>query len=198
MLILTTVSLLIPPITARILLNYKQIPYTTEWTEFPDIAHKFKSLGLTPNSDGTPYTCPMIRDSNGKYIMGSGAIAAELEKQYPEPPLYLDSPLLPKVQAAIMQVMGPLRAQASSTLLSDVLSERSADYWREKAEAKFGMPLATLQEQNAGEKAWEKVVPTIKEIGDLLKAEGGPFLMGKTGRFFEQYFANDRPRWLSC
>jgi hypothetical protein len=32
--------------TARFLLNYKSLPYKTEWTEYPDIAPKFKALYL--------------------------------------------------------------------------------------------------------------------------------------------------------
>ena len=29
---------------ARLALNYKKIPYTTEWVEYPDLAPKFKAL----------------------------------------------------------------------------------------------------------------------------------------------------------
>ena len=29
---------------ARMILNYKNINYKTEWTEYPDLAPKFKSL----------------------------------------------------------------------------------------------------------------------------------------------------------
>jgi len=30
--------------TARLLLNYKDLPYKTEWVEYPDVAPKFKGL----------------------------------------------------------------------------------------------------------------------------------------------------------
>ena len=29
---------------ARMVLNFKGIPYTTEWVEYPDLAPKFKAL----------------------------------------------------------------------------------------------------------------------------------------------------------
>lgn len=37
-------------IVARIVLNYKAIPYTTSWTEYPDIAPTLSPLGVQPNS----------------------------------------------------------------------------------------------------------------------------------------------------
>jgi glutathione S-transferase len=37
--------------------------------------------------------------------MESRAIAAVLEKEFPSPPLYLDSPILPKVEALMPKIM---------------------------------------------------------------------------------------------
>ena len=45
------------------------------------------------------------------------------------------------------------------------------------------MPLSQLEKEEGGDKAWEKAEPLFKELGDWLRANGGPFLLGKTGKF---------------
>ena len=44
------------------------------------------------------------------------------------------------------------------------------------------MPLAQVEREKGGEGAWEAAEPKWRELGALLRAEGGPFFMGKTGR----------------
>ncbi|PPQ79766.1 hypothetical protein CVT25_003319 [Psilocybe cyanescens] len=78
----------------RISLNFKGIPYTTQWIEFPDIEPLFKKLGIPPSrnkADGSPfYTIPAIHDpSTGVYITDSILIAEYLDKTYPEKPLII-------------------------------------------------------------------------------------------------------------
>ncbi|KAH9480873.1 Glutathione S-transferase-like protein ustS [Psilocybe cubensis] len=81
---------------ARFSLNYKGIPYTTHWIEFPDIEPTFKKLGVPPSStqpDGSPYyTVPTIYDpSTGVYVSDSILIADYLDKTYPDKPLLFPS-----------------------------------------------------------------------------------------------------------
>ena len=51
------------PWKTRLVLNYKGLPYKTEWTEYPDLASKFSSLGVPKNTaEGVPpYTSPCVR-----------------------------------------------------------------------------------------------------------------------------------------
>ncbi|KAH9480875.1 Glutathione S-transferase-like protein ustS [Psilocybe cubensis] len=75
----------------RLSLNFKRIPYTTQWVEFPDIEPLYKKLGIPPSknkADGTPfYTIPAIHDpSTGAYITDSILIAEYLDKTYPDSP----------------------------------------------------------------------------------------------------------------
>ena len=46
------------------------------------------------------------------------------------------------------------------------------------------MPLPQLEKEMGGDDAWVNATPALKELGTLLKTEGGPFLMGKTGEAF--------------
>ena len=74
------------------ILNYKRIPYTTEWVEYPDLAPKFRTLNIPPNPKDAPgyfadYSSPCLQYSDGTYQMDSWPIAHELEKRYPEPSL---------------------------------------------------------------------------------------------------------------
>jgi hypothetical protein len=75
-------------------LNFKGLPFKTEWLEYPDIKPTLIKLGVAPSStlpDGSPfYTLPVISDPNkvtadGKpTIVGDSQVIAEyLDKQYP-------------------------------------------------------------------------------------------------------------------
>ena len=166
---------------ARLLLNLKGIPYKTEWIEYPDLAPTLKSFGIPPNPEGTAYTSPTIRIGD-KYIMDSLKIATELEKQYPSPPLHVDSPLVSKVQNIVLGGIGSLRGVIMPRIPDKLLNQPSFDYWVASREAKYGMSLPQYAKEKGGDDAWEKAMPALKELGTILKAEGGPFVLGKTGK----------------
>ncbi|KAF9519898.1 hypothetical protein BS47DRAFT_1387833 [Hydnum rufescens UP504] len=97
---------------SRIALNYKGIPFTTEWVEYPDIAPKFKALGLAPNPEGTPYTAPVIRytppgSKEGQYTMDSSAIADFLDRTFPARALYRGSPQSQRAQREFRDLIQP-------------------------------------------------------------------------------------------
>ncbi|KAL9129570.1 MAG: hypothetical protein Q9175_007261, partial [Cornicularia normoerica] len=164
----------------RLVLNLKGIPYKTEWLEYPDIAPTLKSFGIPPSEPpATAYTSPAIRISD-KYVMDSRKIADVLEKEHPSPSLHLDSPMLKKVEELIPQCTSPIRPVFLPRVPRSVLSPRSAEYFERTREATFGMPLSQVEKEKGGESAWEAAEPKWKELGALLKAQGGPFFMGKT------------------
>ena len=96
---------LLTEITARLGLNYKGLPYKTEWTEYPDIAPKYKSFGLAANTPAinptAEYSIPAARMPDGTYIMDSLAIARALETLQPEPSLRLDTGYVERTQSII-------------------------------------------------------------------------------------------------
>ncbi|KIP07685.1 hypothetical protein PHLGIDRAFT_70589, partial [Phlebiopsis gigantea 11061_1 CR5-6] len=75
----------------RYALNYKGLPHTTEWIEYPDIEDTLRALDAPHTStwpDGRPYyTLPMIFDPNTqRRVVDSAAIAKYLDTAYPATP----------------------------------------------------------------------------------------------------------------
>ena len=114
--------------------------------------------------------------------MDSAKIAAELETQYPEPPLHVDSPNLAKVEAGVLNMFMHLRPAMIPLVPRRLLNTASVEYFERTRKERIGMSLAQWEKEQGGDEAWEKATPAIKEVGDMLRANGGPFLLGKTGR----------------
>jgi glutathione S-transferase len=70
----------------RLVLNYKQIPYTTIGVHYPDIAEVSQKLGLSANERWPQWTVPII-EHDGKVVRDSYAIAKYLDQQFPERPV---------------------------------------------------------------------------------------------------------------
>jgi glutathione S-transferase len=172
-------------LTARLILNYKKIPYTTIWIEYPDIAPAFSSKGIPPNDPSSvpwEYTAPAIRLPNGEYLMESSAIAARLDAIYPEPALPMKTPDPAIVTGIFERLLTPLK----SILLigvHDILNPRSQDYFRQDREQKFVESLdqwrrerKQLEEDDGVAKAVKPQIDTL--VAMLQESESGPWLMG--------------------
>ncbi len=113
--------------------------------------------------------------------MDSRKIAAELEKLHPSPSLHLDSAVLPQVEELIPKaIMGPLRGVCMPKIPRNLLNKPSAVYFEKTRAERFGCSLAEFEKKTPENEAWEEAEPGLKEMGDLLKKEGGPFFLGKT------------------
>lgn len=98
--------------SARLLLNFKNIPYRTHWLEYPDIASAFESLNVKPNpsSAPTPYSIPAITLPDGKtHIMDSMNIAEHLDQTHPSPPIHLNDPITEKTVNAVTELFNSIR-----------------------------------------------------------------------------------------
>ena len=114
--------------------------------------------------------------------MESKAIATRLERDHPSPPLHMDSPKLKQVEQLLSKIRDPLKA-VWMPRVPNILPERSKEYFeRTRAEA-LGKPLEEFAKLNGGEEAWIEAMPGIKELGELIKKEGGPFVMGDSREF---------------
>ncbi|KIL59550.1 hypothetical protein M378DRAFT_26957 [Amanita muscaria Koide BX008] len=139
----------------RITLNYKGIPYKTEWLEFPEIEEKCKEMGIPPSStrpDGSGvYTVPAIWDPRTKVgISESNRIAQYLDKTYPDTPSVLFDGIEVYDQVINSATNVPELRSLGSFLMPYHLSLQnpvSQEYYKRKIEARFG-------------KNWEDVLPT--------------------------------------
>ncbi|KJA20279.1 hypothetical protein HYPSUDRAFT_189028 [Hypholoma sublateritium FD-334 SS-4] len=172
----------------RYCLNFKGIPYRTEWVDFIEIEGVYKKLGLVPSSykpDGSPtYLLPVIHDiSTGVSVADSLLIAEYLEKTYPVPSLFPNNTIA--FQSIFDNAVrdAALKPQRRFTIpdIFSVVSLQSKDYFRRTREAAFGKPLEEIAPQ--GDEAvaeWAVVKAGWGTIDSWYIKSGGPFILGDT------------------
>jgi len=192
---------------ARFSLNVKNIPYKTEWVEYPDIAAVSKKAGAKPTGtkdDGSPqYTLPMIYDpTTNTAVTDSWDIAVYLDKTYPKTTTLFPSGSNALIAAFLdafgTAVEGPL---FFAIILPSwkCLNEPSAAYFRRTREAKFGKTLEEFAPPGeVGEKTWADAQAGFTQLAGWLdkntnaytntgKGEGGgqqlPLVMGEVLSF---------------
>lgn len=183
----------------RIALNYKGIPYKTEWVEYPDIEEGIKKVGGAPTSkkaDGRDhYTLPAIHDSStGKTITDSMAIALYLEDTYPDTPR-----LFPKGSRAAIQLFNSHFSSSVASLLLVMLpptclllNPPSAEYFRRTREQSYGKKLEEFAppgpERDA---AWAKVQEGFDALAKLYEKNGNeqPYFFGETFTYADAIIA---------
>ena len=122
-------------------MNYKGVPYKTEWVEMPDITPKLKEIGGAPTKKKDSqdfYTLPAIHDSDtGRVITESTNIAAYLDEKYPDRPLLFPKEI--ETHAAVsafisiyIQKWTPILLRAAAGTY-ELLLPRSAEYFRQTA-----------------------------------------------------------------
>lgn len=177
------------PWKARASLNFKNIPYKTEWTEYPDIAPTCKKLGIPPN-DGTSsyaeYSSPFAKLPDGTYIMDSRKIAEALDKLQPQPPLHTDKgDVIDRVQAAVLGMAQNLGPIGMPRIPDRLLNPYSAEYFHETRTKRFGMTLPELAKSDrAGENARQNAAGFMQQLEAILNENReGPYVLGKEPSF---------------
>ncbi|OAP59645.1 hypothetical protein AYL99_06943 [Fonsecaea erecta] len=168
------------PWKTRLALNYKGIPYKTEWVEYPDLKPTFTKFGIPPNSSGPyEYTSPTVRLPSGEYVMESRAIIDKLEQLKPSPSLHLDSPYLARIEQLLPNVINSVRAIFMPLVPKVYLNPPSYEYFVASREKAIGMTLDEYAAKNAAQ-GWEDAKPLVKELAAIYAENPeGPFLMGK-------------------
>ncbi|KXT13826.1 hypothetical protein AC579_35 [Pseudocercospora musae] len=175
------------PWKARLVLNYKSIPYQTQWIEYPDIAPSFKSLGISPNdptvNPNATYSSPAITLPDGRHIMDSLAIAHELEKLYPSPSLKFDK--AGEMQSAVLKVNKALVPIIIPRIPELILNDSSKEYFLETRAKRFGKPLPELARTADVGTCWEEAKAGLHEISALLAGthDGRTFVLGEEVSF---------------
>ncbi|KFY22399.1 hypothetical protein V493_06637 [Pseudogymnoascus sp. VKM F-4281 (FW-2241)] len=178
----------------RLILNFKQIPYTTIFLEFQDIEPTLKGLGLVPGESPTgeklKYTVPAIHHMpTNTHIMDSTPIAKFLEATYPTPPLPLTSELGRTIELQARSVVGPTFRASVVPREINILSPKSQEYFRRTREATLGHRLEDLLDSE--EESWEAVSEGMREVGELMRtnAAEGPFVLGAQPSYTDFFIA---------
>ena len=173
---------------ARIVLNYKNIPYETEWVDFPDIKPLLQSYGVHPKIAEAlgavldiQYTLPTIRLPNQTFVMDSATIAARVEDIYPEPSLHLELHLHEKVQAILPKIARPLLPELMPKIRDNLVTEHGTKHWVGARENLFGMSIDEFCRTRGGEQAWVAAKPGLDELKQFVRSyknDNGPFVLG--------------------
>ncbi|KAH7100782.1 hypothetical protein BKA62DRAFT_619584 [Auriculariales sp. MPI-PUGE-AT-0066] len=172
---------------ARLLLNFKQIPYRTEWISYPDIEPTMIALKAAPTSqraDGSPfYTLPVIKDADS-IISDSYDIADYIDRKYPTAHAAAFPPRTRAAQACILSFLSrnllPVLRPLVIPHIHPILDPRGAAYMRLTREAQFGstlefiLPLGTPER----EAQWDKVARELEMVGAWFEESEGDWLGG--------------------
>ncbi|EDR03530.1 uncharacterized protein LACBIDRAFT_295178 [Laccaria bicolor S238N-H82] len=174
----------------RFCLNYKGIPYRTEWVEYPDIEPLCIERGIPPTSywaDGKPhYTLPAIHDpSTGTYIADSLLIAEYLDKTYPDTPRIFPRGLEALQLGFVKSFMTQLDSIWTSIIpqIANHLSPRSLEYFRRTREKSFHKQLEDIAPVGqAQSEAWDLFKRGLDVVNGWLEknSASGPFVMADT------------------
>ncbi|PPQ66398.1 hypothetical protein CVT26_011267 [Gymnopilus dilepis] len=188
---------------ARFALNYKGLPYKTEWVEFPDIEALCKKLGIAPtepkptSTGGGPlYTLPAIYDpATNTYISESLRIASYLDATYPSTPSLFPH----NTQGVQAGFCDAFKAHVSPIFrfgipqLAGTLSPRSAAYVRQTREEWLGAPIdKILPHGEEAKEVWAKVQAAWGKADEWYALNGGRgvFLMGEKPCFADLLVAS--------
>ena len=169
-------------------LNFKGIPYKTEFLELPDVQKFCIEKRIPPTrtwNDGSPfYTFPVIHDpSTGVYLADSLAIARYLEKTYPGTPVIfpvgLDALQAAYASACALELNSIWRIAVPE--IAKLLEGRALEYYRFTREKNLGKKLEEVPpvgEEKA--EVWNRFKEGFNNIDSWLKqnSTSGPFVMG--------------------
>jgi glutathione S-transferase len=131
------------------------------------------------NRNSVRYSSPAIQHSDCTYEMDSWAIAHTIERLHPIPSLCLDDPVNVKVRDLVASVSDSLRPFVIPKV-PVILNPRSANYFVETREGRFGKPLSRVLTEDATETCWEEARVLAIEVAKLLRVHAsGPFFLGE-------------------
>ncbi|KAI5117502.1 hypothetical protein M0805_009671 [Coniferiporia weirii] len=186
----------------RLSLNYKGIPYKTEWVEYPDIEALLKDIGGAPTrkkNDGRDhYTLPAIRDSaTGKVVTDSFEIAAYLDKAYPDTPALIPPNTRAAIElfthvfdAEIFAAVYPVMLPASN----NILNPKSEEYFSRTKAVAFGKTMEELAPPPGPvrDEIWGKTKSGLERLGGFYDKNGVNklFFLGDTFTFADAIVAS--------
>ncbi|KAL5524427.1 hypothetical protein ACEPAF_9567 [Sanghuangporus sanghuang] len=180
----------------RLVLNYKNLPYETVWSEIPDIAATCIAAGIPPfetRADGSlRYTFPALVDLTNSEapirLTDSRKIIDYLETTYPstDPKRALFPPESRGFQALADSYFDRIIHPFPSPLVTFQMTQKQTERARPLFE-KYAPPGKTLAEANLKgrerEEAWSKLREELDKLAAW--AEGDIFFSGDNLRYFD-------------
>ncbi|KAJ7141528.1 hypothetical protein C8R46DRAFT_1013372 [Mycena filopes] len=152
----------------RLLLNYKQIPYTTTWVGFADVGTVLAAAGAPPTRRTAPlYTVPAIIDGQTA-ISDSRPIAEYLERTYPARPVRF----LGKAQKAALDanVVWPVVPLIVPNVVN-ILDDRDAAYYVKSRREMFRQELHEMCPPSEREGAVQTLIEGLNTLAKLVGDE---------------------------
>jgi len=188
----------------RLVLNYKGIPYHTQWISYPDIEAAWKELGIPPSrlEGGKPlYTCPSIIDRNTsptlKVVTDSLVIAEYLDETYSSyGPRIFPQGTTQQQLAFVNYLEARVETRATALVLGlcpTILEDpRGEAYFNETKLQRLGKALPDFYPAGSPERkeAWsllQKDLDDVAEAYDKNVEGGGEYFVGNTITFADMY-----------
>ncbi|XP_006456238.1 hypothetical protein AGABI2DRAFT_211106 [Agaricus bisporus var. bisporus H97] len=159
----------------RFILNFKRLPYTTVWVEFPDVETTLRSINAPPTavrSDGRPiYSLPVIVDPSRNpnapdIVSNANHIAEYLESRYPARQVFptgsraMQTLFVHYIQEVVAKPLLPIMIPLSH----QGMAERSRSHFPGMG----GVPVGPQREQ-----AWAAVKEQFDFLAMVLEKNGG-------------------------
>ncbi|OBZ68779.1 hypothetical protein A0H81_11341 [Grifola frondosa] len=171
-------------------LNYKGLPYKTQWVEYPHIAGLCKEIGAPPTDtypDGSPaYTLPAYTTRTRRPAVSESALIARyLDKTYPDTPTLiptatdaLHAAFQTALSTTFTSTLMPITLPATNQQLNPV----SEEYFRRTREAKFGKLEEWSPPGPVREAHWKAIEAGLHKVTKWLSMDGKEklFFMGET------------------
>ena len=122
--------------------------------------------------------------------MDSKAVATELEKRHPSPPLHLNSALVSKVEELVPKIVAPIVPIVLPLTPRNLLNKPSADYFQATRKVRFGKHLDDLAAESDFEQSWKQAQPGLQQASDLLQETNGTFFMGDSPSYADFIFVS--------
>lgn len=174
-------STLTPPqwspntVKARALLNYKGIPFTTEWRTYTTIDATLRPLGVEPLPEAPHFTLPAIT-YKGTTVMGSDKIRDFLNKEFPDTPAVTAAVngRNPKANEVMDWAMIFVAGALGCLLITKVLPKDDAEYFINTKMPKAGVSVPeVLASTETRSQMWAGVESFLtKGIYHLVAASG--------------------------
>ncbi|KAG8878601.1 hypothetical protein FRB98_006038, partial [Tulasnella sp. 332] len=181
-----------------LILNYKCIPYRTEWVSFPDIEATFKSLGIKESGTNPTgqkhYTCPAIIDYTVMpevKVTDSNVLATYLDDKYASgeqygPRLFPEGTVDAQFAflARFRKIHRPLADLLVGCIPALLEDPRGATYYTETRLVKYGRPLSDFFSAGSAERAaaWDALRKGLDDLAiayDENEEGRGEFAFGK-------------------